>query len=259
MASGRDGHSDQGVDAGVDRVAPGPPPSLRPPGQRRAGGLPSPALRSWAKGHLLIGPSFPQTRHPPGDRQRGSARSTTPSPSWGTRARSCSSRAPAASRSGPPGDLARGAWGPVWRGALKQAWKSSPSVVLLASVAGVLVDSGMVRTVAQGAAVATGARVPGHRPARGRPGFVHHRARPRAPTRSSPRLQADVAHLIGEPPADLLAGQLAGGNIGNSLAPVVILLGLSAVGGTGRTGEVLRMTLRPRPSCCSRPWPRRCS
>jgi len=58
-------------------------------------------------------------------------------------------------------------------------------------------------------------------------------------------LQADVAHLIGEPPADLLAGQLAGGNIGNSLAPVVILLGLSAVGAARRTGEVLRMTLAP--------------
>jgi lactate permease len=32
-------------------------------------------------------------------------------------------------------------------------------------------------------------------------------------------LQRDVALLIGDRPADLLAGQLAGGNIGNSLAP----------------------------------------
>ncbi len=55
-----------------------------------------------------------------------------------------------------------------------------------------------------------------------------------------------MAGLIGDPAAVLLAGQLAGGNIGNSLAPVVILLGLSAVGGDrSSTGAVLRMTLLP--------------
>ena len=58
-------------------------------------------------------------------------------------------------------------------------------------------------------------------------------------------LQRDVALLIGDRPADLLAGQLAGGNIGNSLAPVVILLGLSAVGAARSAGVVLRMTLLP--------------
>ena len=39
--------------------------------------------------------------------------------------------------------------------------------------------------------------------------------------------------------------QLAGANIGNSLAPVVIVLGLSAIGASRRTGEVLRLTLLP--------------
>ena len=121
----------------------------------------------------------------------------------------------------------RGSWSPIWRGALRQAWKSSPSVVLLASVAGVLVDSGMVRTVARGASAATGHAYPAIAPLVGALGsFIT------GSTTSSnalfSALQRDVALLIGDRPADLLAGQLAGGNIGNSLAPVVILLGLSA-------------------------------
>jgi lactate permease len=132
----------------------------------------------------------------------------------------------------------------VWRGALRQAWKSSPSVVLLASVAGVLVDSGMVRTVAQGAAVATGHAYPAIAPLVGALGsFITGSTTSSNALFSS--LQADVAHLIGDRPDDLLAGQLAGGNIGNSLAPVVILLGLSAVGAARRAGEVLRMTMAP--------------
>jgi lactate permease len=117
-------------------------------------------------------------------------------------------------------------------------------VVLLASVAGVLVDSGMVRTVAQGAAAATGPAYPAIAPLVGALGsFITGSTTSSNALFSS--LQADVAHLVGDRPADLLAGQLAGGNIGNSLAPVVILLGLSAVGAARRAGEVLRMTLLP--------------
>jgi lactate permease len=117
-------------------------------------------------------------------------------------------------------------------------------VVLLASVAGVLVDSGMVRTVARGAAAATGHAYPAMAPLVGALGsFIT------GSTTSSnalfSALQRDVALLIGARPADLLAGQLAGANIGNSLAPVVILLGLSAVGAARSAGDVLRMTLLP--------------
>ncbi|KQZ89444.1 hypothetical protein ASD62_09140 [Phycicoccus sp. Root563] len=203
-----------------------------------------PALRSWAKGHLLIGPSFPQT-----STHQGTVNDAVSvynpiallgHPGTFLLVASAGSVAVWAAR----GIWARGAWGPVWRGALKQAWKSSPSVVLLASVAGVLVDSGMVRTVAQGAAVATGSAYPAIAPLVGALGsFITGSTTSSNALFSS--LQADVAHLIGEPPADLLAGQLAGGNIGNSLAPVVILLGLSAVGASRRAGEVLRMTLAP--------------
>jgi lactate permease len=203
-----------------------------------------PALRAWAKGHLLIGPSFPST---------GTSRGTVneavqlynPIALLGHPGTfllvGCAGSVLVWSRRGV---WDRGAWGPVWRGALRQAWKSSPSVVLLASVAGVLVDSGMVRTVAQGAAVATGHAYPAIAPLVGALGsFITGSTTSSNALFSS--LQADVAHLVGNRPADLLAGQLAGGNIGNSLAPVVILLGLSAVGAARRAGEVLRMTMAP--------------
>lgn len=203
-----------------------------------------PALRAWAKGHLLLGPSFPST---------GTSRGTVneavqlynPIALLGHPGTfllvACAGSVLVWSRRGVWG---RGAWGPVWRGALRQAWKSSPSVVLLASVAGVLVDSGMVRTVAQGAAVATGHAYPAIAPLVGALGsFITGSTTSSNALFSS--LQADVAHLVGDRPDDLLAGQLAGGNIGNSLAPVVILLGLSAVGAARRAGEVLRMTMAP--------------
>ena len=203
-----------------------------------------PPLRSWAKGHLLIGPSFPRTTTHQGTVNHAvsvyNPIALLGHPGTFLLIACAGSVAVWATR----GIWRRGAWGPVWRGALKQAWKSSPSVVLLASVAGVLVDSGMVRTVAQGAAVATGSAYPAIAPLVGALGsFITGSTTSSNALFSS--LQADVAHLIGEPPADLLAGQLAGGNIGNSLAPVVILLGLSAVGAARQTGEVLRMTLAP--------------
>lgn len=203
-----------------------------------------PALRAWAKGHLLIGPSFPST-----STSRGTVNEAVslynPIALLGHPGTfllvACAGSVLVWSRRGVWG---RGAWGPVWRAALRQAWKSSPSVVLLASVAGVLVDSGMVRTVAQGAAVATGHAYPAIAPLVGALGsFITGSTTSSNALFSS--LQADVAHLVGDRPADLLAGQLAGGNIGNSLAPVVILLGLSAVGAARRAGEVLRMTMAP--------------
>jgi lactate permease len=203
-----------------------------------------PAAREWAKGHLQVGPSFPAT--------------TT---SQGVTNPAVHGYNPIA-LAGHPGTFLllaclgsvvvwrlagvwkQGAWGTVWRGAVRQSWKSSPSVVLLASVAGVLVDTGMVRTVARGAAAATGHAYPAMAPLVGALGsFIT------GSTTSSnalfSALQREVAQLIGDRPADLLAGQLAGGNIGNSLAPVVILLGLSAVGSVRSAGQVLRMTLLP--------------
>jgi lactate permease len=58
-------------------------------------------------------------------------------------------------------------------------------------------------------------------------------------------LQADVAGLVGDRPADLVAAQTAGGNVGNSLAPVVITIGVIAVGNATTVSAVLRRTIWP--------------
>jgi lactate permease len=143
----------------------------------------------------------------------------------------------------------RGVWRPgTWRETrgpwLRQSWKSTPSVVLLASVAGVLVDSGMVRAMAVGAAEAAGRLYPVAAPFVGALGsFIT------GSTTSSnalfAALQHDVATLVGDRPADLLAAQTAGANVGNSLAPVVLTIGVVAVGSRTTVSAVLRTTIWP--------------
>ncbi|WP_374971200.1 L-lactate permease [Terrabacter sp. BE26] len=203
-----------------------------------------PALRSWAKAHLLVGPSFPASTTSLGT-VNPAVQLYNPIALLGHPGTilliACAGSVAIWWRSGA---WSPRAWAPVWRGTIRQAWKSSPSVVLLASVAGVLVDSGMVRVVAQGAAAAAGSAYPAIAPLVGALGsFITGSTTSSNALFSS--LQADIAHLVGDRPADLLAGQLAGGNIGNSLAPVVIVLGLTAVGAPRRAGDVLRMTLLP--------------
>jgi lactate permease len=203
-----------------------------------------PALRGWVKSHLLLGPDFPAT-----------------ATSQGTRTAAAPTYNPIALL-GHPGTFLlvaalvsvvvwrargvwrRGTWQEVRRPWLAQSWKSTPSVVLLASVAGVLVDSGMVRAMAIGAAEAAGRGYPVAAPFVGALGsFIT------GSTTSSnalfAALQHDVAQLIGDRPADLLAAQTAGANVGNSLAPVVITLGVIAVGNRTTVSAVLRRTIWP--------------
>jgi lactate permease len=57
--------------------------------------------------------------------------------------------------------------------------------------------------------------------------------------------QQEVARFLGLDPTILLAAQTAGGNVGNAIAPVVILVGLSAVGDADELSGTLRSTLAP--------------
>ena len=202
------------------------------------------ALRGWVRGHLLLGPDFPSTATSEGTTN---AAVTTYNPIallghpgtfllvatlvsvvvWRTR-----------------GVWPRGTWREVRGSWLRQSWKSSISVVLLAAVAGLLVDSGMVRALASGAADAFGQAYPVATPFVGALGsFIT------GSTTSSnalfAALQHDVALLVGDRPADLLAAQTAGANVGNSLAPVVITIGVVAVGSQATASAVLRRTLGP--------------
>lgn len=208
-----------------------------------------PTVRGWVKSHLLLGPDFPATSTTGG---------RLPQPAT---ADAVSTYNPIALLGHPGtflliatvvsvvawrtrGTWRRGTWTEVRRPWLAQAWKSTPSVVLLASVAGVLVDSGMVRAMATGAAEAAGKAYPAVAPFVGALGsFIT------GSTTSSnalfSALQRDVASLVGDRPADLLAAQTAGANVGNSLAPVVIAIGVIAVGSRTSVSAVLRMTVWP--------------
>ncbi|MEX1162370.1 MAG: L-lactate permease [Nitriliruptor sp.] len=128
-----------------------------------------------------------------------------------------------------------------WARSLPQA---SISVLLLACVATLLVDAGIVSILARGIAEATGDVYPVIAPFVGVTGsFVT------GSTTSSnalfAALQRDVALLIEVPPYLLVAAQTVGGNIGNALAPVVILIGATAVDAPEETGRILRATLLP--------------
>jgi lactate permease len=121
---------------------------------------------------------------------------------------------------------------------------ASLSVLLLACVATVLVDTGMVNVLARGAADVTGSAFPLLSPLVGGMGsFIT------GSTTSSnalfAALQRDVAELVGLPPHVLLAAQTAGGNVGNALAPVVVLIGLTAVDAVEQSSAVFRACLVP--------------
>jgi lactate permease len=202
------------------------------------------ATRAWSKQHLLLGPSLPRTAG-------GAA-----GPNAGVEVYN-----PIAVASHPgtfllvacaasilvwrlSGHWPARAWGETWRPALRQALKSSPPVILLASVAGILVDTGMTSTIARGAADLAGPAYALFVPSIGALGsFITGSTTSSNALFSS--LQAEAAGLLGFPTAPLLAGQLAGGNIGNSLAPVVALLGIGAIGGGVEMSAVLRRTLLP--------------
>ncbi|MGH2602360.1 MAG: L-lactate permease, partial [Dehalococcoidia bacterium] len=200
--------------------------------------------RAWVKSHLLGGPSFPETVTAQGQ-VNAEVGPFTP-----------------IALLGHPGSyllLSAVAGFLVWRVArvwprwrarpmasawARQALRSSPPVLLLATVATVMADTGMVRTIAVGAADVTGGAFPLVTPLIGLLG-----AFTTGSTTSSnalfAALQSEVANLIDVPATTLLAGQLAGGNVGNIVAPMVLAIGVAGLGIRDRVGEVLRLVLLP--------------
>jgi lactate permease len=200
--------------------------------------------RAWVKAHLLIGPSFGPTRtgygltNPAAEHYTVIALLSHP----GTYILLAALLGLATYRLA--GLWPRGQLGETLRDWREQVWAASPPIVALAAVATVMVDSGMVRMIAVGAADAAGGAFPAISGLIGALGSFTTGSTTSSNALFS-ALQRDVALLIGVRPADLLAAQTSGGNIGNSLAPVVILIGLTAVGARDRVGEVLRSTLLP--------------
>jgi lactate permease len=202
------------------------------------------ASRTWVKSHLLVGPFLPATATTAGH-HNDAVGPYTPIALLGHPA----TYLLAAAALGlliwrllglwPTGRLrpALGAW---WT----QALKSSPPVLLLATVATVMADTGMVKTIAVGAANVTGTGFPLVSPLVGAVGAFTTGSTTSANALFG-GLQSQVAQLIDVPATTLLAAQLAGGNIGNIVAPMVIAIGVTGVAIRGQEGQVLRLVVLP--------------
>lgn len=121
----------------------------------------------------------------------------------------------------------------------RSALGATVPVVALTVLATVMVDTGMVRTLARGAAAATGSLYPLVAPLVGALGTFTTGSTTTSNALFS-ALQSDVARLLGLTPTHLVAAQTAGANVGNAMAPVVIVVGTSAIGGRDGEGRILR-------------------
>lgn len=144
-------------------------------------------------------------------------------------------------------------WAKLWHrgdgGQVLRAWLTSvrgsvPTILVLGVLAMVLVDAGMVSTLATGVADLTGAVYPALSPVVGAMGSFMTGSST-ASNALFAALQAEVATLIEVPPPLLVAAQTAGANVGNAIAPVVILVGAAAVSANDQVGRIARRTLLP--------------
>ena len=120
--------------------------------------------------------------------------------------------------------------------------KSSISIVSLAVLATLMADTGMVAVLAEGVADVAGGTFPALAPLVGGIGsFITG-----STTTSNALfagLQLQIAERLGIAPTVLLAAQTVGGNVGNAVAPVVILIGVTTLDEPDALGTVLRRCL----------------
>lgn len=201
-----------------------------------------PALRAWSRGLGQIAPAFPATMTTTG---------------WANPAVAAYSPIlllghpgafiAAAVVLGALGYRGSGVWAPgmgrpMIAGWLRSLPGASTPVLLLGCVATLMSDLGMVALLAEDIAGAAGGAYPLAAPLVGGMGsFITGSTT--ASNALFAGLQSDVAVRLGLAPYSLLAAQTVGGNVGNAISPVVLLIGATAVDAQGRTGEILRAVL----------------
>lgn len=138
----------------------------------------------------------------------------------------------------------QGALRPTLRRWVGGLGRPSLSILALATLATILVDTGMVATIASGAAHATGAFFPLISPVIGALGSFTTGSSTTSNALFA-ALQADVATRIDVDTAHLVAAQTAGSNVGNSLAPVIIIIGATAAGIPHLERDIFRQVAGP--------------
>lgn len=137
----------------------------------------------------------------------------------------------------------RGAWPAGSTRAALAGWRPRASRVAstilgVTVLAGIMVDAGMLRALAEETADNLGVLFVGVAPIVGLIGSaITGGTTPSNALFAS--FQADVAVAIGKPVPVLLAGQTAGGNIGNAVAPVNVAVGAAVVDREGQEGRII--------------------
>lgn len=136
------------------------------------------------------------------------------------------------------------ALGPILVGWSKRLPAIAAPVISLTVLASILIDSGMTTTMARGLAGSLGPAYILFAPALGAIGSFATGS-----TTSSnallAALQAEAGSVLGVPRTALLTAQTVGGNVGNSLAPMVLLVGASSISAQADLGSIARRTLGP--------------
>ncbi len=117
------------------------------------------------------------------------------------------------------------------------------SLLGLTTLAGVMVDAGMLAAMAQALTAALGLAFVPLAVIVGAGGTVLTGSTTASNALLAP-LQADAAAQLGLAPTTLLVAQTVGGNIGNALTPINAVIAAAAVGASGAEGEILRRALK---------------
>lgn len=136
-----------------------------------------------------------------------------------------------------------GSFAPAARAALRRLVPVAAALLVMLALSRLMVHSGMIRTLAEAAAL-TGGAWPLLSPAIGVLGtFITGSAT--ASNILFTSLQLSAASALSLPPVVMTAAQGFGSAIGNVIAPHNIIAGAATVGLVGREGEVLRRTVLP--------------
>lgn len=201
-----------------------------------------PASRQWISSHAVVGPAFPATATALGVRNEA-VDPYTPLEVFGHPG----TYLLAACALGYLTYRAAGMWPRPGAKRLAGDWlrsvrSFSVSILALACVATVMRDSGMMVTLARTLVNATGGAYTSFSALVGATGsFLTGSAA--SSNALFAALQTRAAGFIDVPAPVLLAAQAAGANVGNIVAPVVVLIGLGAVGAQRQLARVVRTVL----------------
>ncbi len=201
-----------------------------------------PALRTWSRGLGQVAPAFPATTTAMGWENPAVAVYSPILPLGHPGAFIASAVLLGAVVYRLSGVWTPGMGRPMVTGWLRSLPAASAPVLLLGCVATLMGDLGMIALLAENIARAAGSAYPSAAPLVGGLGsFITGSTT--ASNALFAGLQSDVALRLGLAPYELLAAQTAGGNVGNAISPVILLVGATAVGAEARTGEILRAVL----------------